>query len=254
MLHALKEFSRAIPRGEASLNLRRVFYRKKFRKISTNFHAPDTLYHSQHAQDRFIDTFLLHGKRDGVFVDVGAYDGVALSNTCYFEKELGWRGLCIEPNPAAYGRLTQNRNCVAINCGVGARADSLEFLKLPGDLDLGSGFIQYFDDSSIYNDNKFIERVQAEGGEIIKVPVRCFNELLESSQIARVDYLSIDTEGADLEILRSIDFDSFDIQVISIENSCFGDRIITFLSEKGYDLKAVLGSDEIYMKKTGRAN
>ena len=238
MLHALKEFSRAIPRGEASLNLRRVFYRKKFRNINTNFHAPDTLYHSQHAQDRFIDTFLLHGKRNGVFVDVGAYDGVALS----------------KPNPAAYGHLTQNRNCVAINCGVGARADSLEFLKLPGDLDLGSGFIQYFDDSSIYKDNKFIERVQAEGGEIIKVPVRCFNELLESSQIARVDYLSIDTEGADLEILRSIDFDSFDIQVISIENSCFGDRIITFLSEKGYDLKAVLGSDEIYMKKTGRAN
>src|SRR2546428_3922916 len=142
MLHALKEFSRAIPRGEASLNLRRVFYRKKFRNISTNFHAPDTLYHSQHAQDRFIDIFLLHGKREGVFVDVGAYDGVALSNTYYFEKELGWSGLCIEPNPLAYERLARTRKCLSLNCGVGANEKTLEFLKLPGDLDLGGGFIQ----------------------------------------------------------------------------------------------------------------
>src|SRR5439155_26700748 len=155
MLHALKEFSRAIPRGEASLNLRRVFYRKKFRNISTNFHAPDRLYHSQHAQDRFIDTFLLHGKRDGVFVDVGAYDGVALSNTCYFEKELGWSGICIEPNPLAFESLSQNRKCVSLNCGVGGEEELLEFLKLPGDLELGSGFIRYFDDSSIYNDPAF---------------------------------------------------------------------------------------------------
>jgi len=252
MLHALREFGRAIPRGEASMNLRRVFYRKKFRDISINSRTPDTRYHSQHAQDRFVDKFLLHGKRDGIFVDIGAYDGVALSNSYYFENELGWSGLCIEPNPAAYGRLTQNRKSVAINCGVGARDDALEFLQLPGDLDLGSGFIQYLDDSSIYKDKKFIEQVQAEGGAIIKVPVRCFNELLEASQIARVDYLSIDTEGADLEILRSINFDAFDIQVISVENSCFGDRIISLLSKKGYDLKAILGNDEIYLKKTGR--
>ena len=59
-------------------------------------------------------------------------------------------------------------------------------------------------------------------------------------------------KGADLEILRSIDFDAFDIQVISVENSCFGDRIISLLSKKGYDLKAILGNDEIYLKKTGR--
>src|SRR5260370_22486366 len=160
------------------MNLRRVFYRKKFRDISINSHAPDARYHSQHAQDRFIDTCLLHGKRDGIFVDVGAYDGVALSNTYYFEKELGWSGLCVEPNPVAYKGLIQNRKCGAINCGVGARDDSLEFLKLPGELDLGSGFIKYFDDSSIYKDRKFIERVQTEGDEVIKVPVRCCIDLL----------------------------------------------------------------------------
>ncbi len=86
------------------------------------------------------------------------------------------------------------------------------------------------------------------------MPVRRFNDLLKSNQLTRIDYLSIDTEGADFEILSSIDFNTFDIQVIGIENSCFGDRIISLLSRRGYDLKAVLGRDEIYMKKTSRAN
>ena len=86
------------------------------------------------------------------------------------------------------------------------------------------------------------------------MPVRRFDDLLKSNQVTRIDYLSIDTEGADFEILSSIDFDAIDIKVIGIENSCFGNRIISLLSRRGYDLKAVLGGDEIYMKKDSRAN
>ena len=254
MLHALREFGRAIPRGEASMNFRRVLYRRMSRKIIADSTAKHARYYSQHSQDRFIDNFLLHGKRDGVFVDVGAYDGIALSNTYYFEKELGWSGICIEPNPLAFESLSQNRKCVSLNCGVGGQEELLEFLKLPGDLDLGSGFIRYFDDSSIYKDPSFIAKVTSDGGEVINVPVRRFNDLLKSNRVTRIDYLSIDTEGADFKILSSIDFNAFDIQVIGIENSCFGDRIISLLSRRGYDLKAVLGRDEIYMKKTSRAN
>ena len=250
MLHALREFSSAIPRGEASLNLKRVYYRKLCRQIIPDSAASQPRYYSQHAQDRFVDNVLLHGKRDGVFVDVGAYDGIALSNTYYFERELGWSGLCIEPNPLAYERLAKNRKCLSLNCGVGGHEASLAFLKLPEELELGSGFIQYFDDSSPYKDKKFIDRIRHDGGEVINVPVRRFNDLLRSNQVTRVDYLSIDTEGADFEILRSVDFDAFDIRVIDIENSCFGDRIISFLSKRGYELRAVLGADEIYMKRS----
>src|SRR2546426_6776147 len=133
MLHALREFSRAIPRGEASMNFKRVFYRRICREIIVDSSAAHPRYYSQHSQDRFIDNFLLYGKREGVFVDVGAYDGVALSNTYYFEKELGWTGICIEPNPIAYESLVKNRKCLSLNCGVGGREALLEFLKLPPD-------------------------------------------------------------------------------------------------------------------------
>ncbi len=254
MLHALKEFGRAVPRGEASMNLKRLYYRKLSPAIVRDSATARPPYYSQHGQDRFVDNFLLHGKRDGVFVDVGAYDGVALSNTYYFEKELGWQGICIEPNPLAFEKLSRNRQCASLNCGVGGQEEVLEFLKLPGDLDLGSGFVKYFNESSYYKDPAFIAKVTSDGGELVNIPVRRLNDLLAEHDVTRIDYLSIDTEGADFEVLSAIDFNKVEIEVIGIENSCFGDRIISFLSRRGYDLKAVLGRDEIYLKKTSRAN
>ena len=86
-------------------------------------------FYSQLGQDKFLFENFFRGMRGGVFVDVGAYDGVALSNTYYFEKELGWQGICIEPNPLAFEGLSQNRNCVLLNCGVGGQEELLEFLE-----------------------------------------------------------------------------------------------------------------------------
>ena len=53
-------------------------------------------YHSQLSQDRWVNT-ILGGKRDGFFVELGASDGVFMSNSLFFERELGWKGICIEP-------------------------------------------------------------------------------------------------------------------------------------------------------------
>ena len=53
----------------------------------------------------FVDNFLFRGRRNGYFVDVGAYDGVTYSNTCFLERELGWQGVCFEANPRAYAKL-----------------------------------------------------------------------------------------------------------------------------------------------------
>jgi len=56
-------------------------------------------YYSQHKQDKVINEALLQGKQNSVFVEIGAYDGIKYSNTKFFEYELNWRGICIEPNP-----------------------------------------------------------------------------------------------------------------------------------------------------------
>lgn len=228
-------------RGNLACNLRRLLLRNRCRRQVSGLVEPP--YRSQVGQDRFLDEFVFHGRRAGVFVDIGAHDGVTLSNSYYFEKELGWNGLCVEPNPARYKELTKSRRAQTKNCGVGPTEGRLKFLQLPAHLDLGSGFLDYFAPQS-----EFAERHPA-GSVVVEIPVLRLTELLASARFERIDYLSIDTEGADFDIIRSLDFTNCDISTISVENSGWDERIAAYLGSNGYSLIAVLGSDEIYLKR-----
>jgi FkbM family methyltransferase len=247
MIHALLEFAKSIPRGTAPLNLRRLFYRKACSALLADL-QPHPRFFSQHGQDRYLDSFVFCGKSDGFFVDVGAYDGVLLSNTFFFER-LGWRGICLEPNPRVYEKLARNRSCIALNVGVAAVAEKMRFLSLPEELELGSGFVEFFDQTSQFADEKYIEQVCKQSGRLLNIEAVNLNHLLAQNGVSRVDYLSIDTEGADWEILGSIDFDRFDIDVVSVESVRLGDRIASHMKKKGYRLIAILGADEIYRKE-----
>ena len=72
---------------------------------------------------------LLSRPEHGTFVDIGANDGVTISNTLYFEKELGWNGLAIEPIPVAYEKLKVNRSCHTLNACISDREGTAEFLE-----------------------------------------------------------------------------------------------------------------------------
>jgi len=61
----------------------------------------------QFNQSAVVDAFL-RGKRDGFFVEAGAWDGEYLSNSLFFERERNWTGLLVEPNRAAFGKLVVN--------------------------------------------------------------------------------------------------------------------------------------------------
>ena len=101
-----------------------------------------------------------------------------------------------------------------------------------------------------------IERIKREikqfGGssETIKVQCRTLNDLFEENNMYHVDYLSIVTEGSELEILKAIDFEQFNINVISIEVNYDDAAAKDFLSSKGYTFVANITGDEIYKKST----
>jgi hypothetical protein len=65
-------------------------------------------FHSQIGQDRFLLEHFFRGRRGGVFVDIGAYDREMFSNTLFFERSMGWRGLCVEPLPSAFTKLSSS--------------------------------------------------------------------------------------------------------------------------------------------------
>ena len=66
-------------------------------------------YKGQEGQDKWANEHIFHGRRNGVFVDLGCYDGVTYSNTWYFERVLNWSGVCVEPNVAAGAIRTRDR-------------------------------------------------------------------------------------------------------------------------------------------------
>jgi methyltransferase, FkbM family len=202
--------------------------------------------HSQYGQDKIID-FLLKNKTEGIFVDIGAHDGKSLSNTYFFEKKRNWKGLCIEPNPDVYEKLKINRCCFTENCCITDKNDSVIFRKVEGYPEMLSGILEFFDKGHI-------ERIDSEiaqyGGSYTDIPLKCrnINDLLRKYGLYKIDYCSIDTEGADEKIVKSIDMSLFDIKSFSIEISANPASLREYLKEKGYRyLKRV--DDDLYIKK-----
>lgn len=204
-------------------------------------------FYSQHGQDQFLYEHFFSQKQSGVFVEFGAHDGVSLSNTCFFEKELNWEGICIEPLPEVFEKLKQNRTAYCIQGCVSEKKGVVDFVRLKGYSEMLSGLQEKYD-------AKHIQRIESEvrnhGGEKDIIQVQCYllNDLLEVRGITHVDYLSIDTEGGELDILRSIDFNKFDIEVISVENNYKDPQFSEFMGSKGYVYITTLGTDEIYKK------
>jgi FkbM family methyltransferase len=206
---------------------------------------PTTRFYSQLGQDEFVYKNYFRGKRDGVFVDVGAYDGKKFSNTLFFEKFLGWNGVCIEPLPAAFRKLSALRKARCFNCCVSDYEGESDFLDVDVAVDekMLSGLVENYDPRHTARINSVLQ-----SRNLIKSPVTTLPALLRQCEIKQVDYCSIDTEGSELKILQSLDFREFGISVISIENNYGDDRIRRIMEKNSYALAHVFdGYDELYV-------
>jgi FkbM family methyltransferase len=173
-------------------------------------------YYSQIDQDRILNEEVFCGMRNGVFVDVGAHDGISFSNTLTFEREFGWTGLCIEPNPDVFPLLIENRSAVCLEIAIAKGEGRLPFIKADGYAQMLSGLSQSMD-------TRHRERIAREAKEhntshsVMEVDVRPLASVLSEHRISEVHYLSIDTEGNEADVLESIDFQAVMIHVITVE-------------------------------------
>jgi len=203
-------------------------------------------YKSQHKQDEFIINHF-KGKRNGVFIDIGAHDGITLSNTYILEKEYGWKGICIEPMIHQYKKLKENRNCITYNCAIYDNEDDQPFLILnyDGYPDMLSGIVK---DMNLKQMSELMSESERMGADrkIIKVPCRLLNKILEENNINYIDVLSIDTEGAETKIIKSIDFNKITIDLIIYENGGKANELRKFLIDKGFKMIKNLGPDDVF--------
>lgn len=208
-------------------------------------------YYSQCKQDKFVNERFFKNYQEGVFVDIGAHNGMTYSNTYFFEKELGWKGICIEPMPERFAELRGCRSCICVQGCISDREGVDQFLMVTSpfvNTEMLSGLLHKYDP-------RHLERVDIEcrltGGSYQVIDVQCYllNKLLEENNITHINFLSIDTEGGEFEILSSIDFSKFIIDVITVENNYNDPRYVPFLEEKGYDFITSLAQDFLFVRK-----
>jgi len=199
---------------------------------------------AQHGEDLIIDK-LLNYKKKGVYVDIGAYDPTRFSNTKKFYLR-GWRGINIDPNITNYQKFVKSRpDDINLNIGVGNSNDKLTFYN--------------FIPETLSTFSKLTAELQIKEGYLLaetkKIQVNKLRDVLNKLNFSKkIDFISIDTEGFELEVLNGNDWTKFRPVLICIESVKHSKKelnnhqgiIHKFIINKGYKLAFNNGLNSIY--------
>lgn len=200
--------------------------------------------HSQYGQDVMAHE-LLGKPNSGVFMDIGANDGVTFSNSLYFEK-LGWEGICVEPHPGIFETLKSKRNCHCVNACINDHDGLVDFIAVEGPSHMLSGIEAFLDERHLERIDKDIAK---NGGSKTRIQIEALSPttLLKRYNYKCLDFLSIDTEGCELPILNSFHFDATPTRCISVENGSRTSKLFSYMSSRGFRLAKCVGCDELYI-------
>ena len=177
---------------------------------------------SQSFQDLFI-CWKLKNKREGIFVEFGADDGILNSNSLLLEKKFDWSGLLVEPNPSIQKVLRKNRTCIIENYIISSKSN--KEIKFESRKDRQQ--------SEVYKGGNILSN-----SKIFKIESITLNDLLEKNKIKKgFELLSIDVEGNELEVLKGFDLKYWKPKIIIIEHNYDNNKmreITKIFEEKGY--------------------
>ena len=177
-------------------------------------------------EQRLVQQFF--GKSAGVFVDVGAHDPVINSQTRHLER-LGWTGILIEPLPEYAQRLTRERKAQVFQVACGARSGVMP-LHVAGA------------HSSLLRPD-----VPVQG--VIEVAVRTLDSIIEEAGFERIDFLSLDVEGFELDVLSGFAIERWKPGLILIEDHVLNLAKHRYLASHGYRLVRRTGVNAWYIPR-----
>lgn len=196
--------------------------------------------YSQLNQDIKVIEFYNHMK-NGFFIEIGAHNGIHLSNTYLLEKNYDWKGFCIEPLPDKFIELKNNRpNSICIDKAIFNESGLILNFS---NCDTGSGITDYIDC-----------HLHLKESPQIKVETALLNDLLEKYNAPSfIEYLSVDTEGTEYEIFKSINYEKYIFGIIHTEHNGVEPKrtiIKEFLISKGYIYIGENQWDDEYIHKS----
>ncbi len=198
---------------------------------------------SQIQQDLFV-LLALDFKQNGYFVDFGATNGNFHSNSWILEKKFGWSGIIAEPGKCWHHDLLNNRKCqISTKCIWKESGENILFNEAD---DAGFSTIDAYTSSDHHSEMR-------KYGNKYQVETISLSDLLDSHDAPKdIDYLSIDTEGTEYDILAAFDFEKWDISIITVEHNHTDkrDKIKTLLESKGFVwvLSSISQFDDWYVK------
>lgn len=246
----IKELVKAFNIGLRHIDLQLAPYQDgKDKQEEFNFleylHRGEIKSNSQLYQDLFV-LYMLKNKTNGFFVEFGATDGISLSNTYILETRFGWRGILAEPARSWKQKLSENRKCSIDNrCVWSNSAETLQFNEVSGEAELST--LQSFSHLNVQS---------ATADTRYSVDTISLDDLLKQHNAPRhIDYLSIDTEGSEFEILNNFEFNNWNISIITVEHNFFNksrQKIYNLLTSNGYTRKfrSLSRWDDWYVKQS----
>ena len=201
-------------------------------------------YYGQFETDKIIETYF-PDNTSGTCIEVGAADGIKGSNTLYFEK-IGWVAVCIEPIPE-YAALCRQRRFMTIECACGEHESSSEPFNVIniGEHEILSSLSSLDTDKRLYETHGHLINKTTP----INVEVKALEKIIDSVRplFPPIDFISIDTEGTELSVLKGINLDKNKIPLLVVENNFNDKEHYEYLKQFGYTLDQRYKINDFYI-------
>lgn len=198
-------------------------------------------YHGQFKTDFHIEQYF-PGKRNGICVDVGMGHPISGNHTYFFEQ-IGWDCLCIEPN-TRYCEIAKGvrRQVVNVACGaVNVKKHPFSIFTLDNANEMAISGLSV--DQRLVDSHKHLIR----GHHTVEVDVSTLNDLLVPAIVGPIDFISIDTENTELDVLKGLDIPRWKPKLFVIENNFDEPMVGQYLARFGYQRDKRVGVNDFFV-------
>jgi FkbM family methyltransferase len=206
---------------------------------------PPLTFYGQCGEDKLVYERYFQGKRNGIFLELGALDGVTYSNTKFFEDTLGWSGVLIEPVPKAFELCKQQRpRSLVYNCIISSSSTPLEIYV--------NGAVSSVKDHT--TEEYFNGWHKGKDINTVTVPSRRLDDILHGAGLSRIDFWSLDVEGSEYEVLKTMDWE-IRVGVLCIEMSGgsaseMNDACRELLRQNEFKFDGLAAHNELWIRDT----